>query len=100
MTDKSPLPDSPETADCPSAPCCDYVVTGYVLVPHKVEMIIDAESPRRAMNEAKRIFDRTPGRHQWIEGNSEDLASCFDFEPSCAEPQIRHNVQADLPPNG
>lgn len=79
-----------------AASCCAYVVTGYVLVPHKVEMVIEAESPQRAMKEAKRIFDRTPGRHQWIEGNSEDLASCFDFEPSYAAPPIRHNSQDQL----
>lgn len=65
-----------------------YVVTGYALVPHKVEMWVEAETPRQAMQKAKRTFDRGPHRANWLVAGSEDTTAAFDFEPSEAMPPI------------
>ena len=70
----------------PAMPVSAYVVRGYALVPHEVEITVEAESPRQAMQKAKRIFERGPQRHRFIVGGSEDLSAAFDFEPSEAKP--------------
>lgn len=68
-----------------------YVVRGYALVPHEVEITVEAESPRRAMQKARRIFERGPARHRFIVRGSEDLSAAFDFEPNEAKPPIGQN---------
>ena len=73
-----------------------YVVRGYALVPHEVEIWVEAESPRQAMQKAKRIFERGPNRGQWIVSNSEDICAAYDFEPNEAKPPIsRQNADVD-----
>lgn len=68
--------------------CSAYVVRGYALVPHEVEIWAEAESPRQAMQKAKKIFERGPNRGQWIVSNSEDIGAAYDFEPNEAKPPI------------
>jgi len=69
-----------------------YVVRGYALVPHEVEITVEAESPRQAMQKAKRIFERGPARHRFIVRGSEDLSAAFDFEPNEAKPPLGQNA--------
>ena len=89
-------PDGPYCLDCGRAvvgpsdetACSAYVVRGYALVPHEVEIWVEAESPRQAMQKAKKIFERGPNRGQWIVSNSEDIGAAYDFEPNEAKPPI------------
>jgi hypothetical protein len=77
-----------------------YVVRGYALVPHEVEIIVEAESPRRAMQKAKRIFERGPQRDRFIVLGSEDLSAAYDFEPNEAKPPLgkgRQNTKEETP---
>lgn len=71
-----------------------YVVRGYALVPHEVEIMVEADSPRRAMQSAKRIFERGPNRKQWLVSNSFDESAAFDFEPNEAKPPISQNTKS------
>jgi|GEM_PF-5297952 len=91
----SDTPKLQQAADggCPPATCSAYVVRGYALVPHEVEIWVEAESPRQAMQKAKRIFERGPNRGQWIVGNSEDISAAYDFEPNEAKPPIGQNKE-------
>jgi hypothetical protein len=57
-----------------------------------VEIWVEAESPRQAMQKAKRVFERGPNRGQWIVSNSEDIGAAYDFEPNEAKPPIGQNA--------
>jgi hypothetical protein len=82
-----------DSAALPPMACSAYVVRGYALVPHEVEITVEAESPRQAMQKAKRIFERGPARHRFIVRGSEDLSAAFDFEPNEAKPPLGQNVK-------
>lgn len=61
-----------------------YKVTGYCLVPHKVEIEVTATSPDHAKQLAIRAFKASPREH--IAGNSQDESAAFDFQPHEPEP--------------
>lgn len=75
-----------------------YVVTGYALVPHEVEIVVEADGPLQAMQKAKRMFDRGPNRKRFLVPNGYDEDAVFDFEPSHAAPPISQNAQGEAQP--
>jgi len=84
----------------PARPCSSfYVVKGYCLVPHEVEMWVEAETPKAAMEKAKEQFKKSPNKRNWIVGGSEDETSAFDFEPNSAMPPLNSSSK-DANPEG
>lgn len=60
-----------------------YKVTGYCLVPNKVEIVVNARDADHAKQLAKHKFKESP--RAVIVGNSQDDSAAFDFEPHAPE---------------
>lgn len=57
-----------------------YRVHGYAMVPVEAEITVEAESPEKALEIARREFDRD--RISLLTENSEDYYAACDWKPS------------------
>lgn len=63
-----------------------WIVKGYVMVPHQVEMHVSSRDEVGARLAAMEKFGRARNRRSsWIIPNSEDMAFATDFDPLEAE---------------
>ena len=56
-----------------------YKVTGYALVPLRIEIEVNSTSHTCAKKTAERLFETTIDKKTFIVGGSEDLACVYDF---------------------
>lgn len=60
-----------------------YKVSGFAMVPVKVEMFIHAKNEKTARNAALSVFAKDPSRH--VQHRSEDYEAAHEWQPHVEE---------------